>query len=1022
MTRWNLVPTALILLAAATTAVAQNRPPVPGLGDGKGSDGERPRIRMGDDTDAGPRTSDPRTTDGEPAAKSELDLLVESLATWPSTEARQASIRLAAQPNAAFDRLTAALNDADVEWRMIAGAAATLGRIGDIRALEPILAKLQDRKMFQHAGDLLDAVARIDPIGAKPRFFAQLLHPSSAVVRAAQTRLESRVGPSDLEELREIFEIGGQAARLAALELMGTADAEGAQADLAKALRDEMPEVCFAAARALADSDSETALEALRRASMSPLDRQMAYGYLGLAIRGDRLSKLLLDSADVRTLLGGRGLDHVDLLNRAVAGIALADAGYYHEVPDLESALDHKIVPVMIEAWINQDFWKDMKIVRPLLLRRMRRLTGRYELRETQEWRSWWEENRRGFVARRVLARVTAAGIPTMVVSIAGEGAPGGETTVIGSSAQELGPPLIGELAILLPTEAAVELATVVNESEILRSAESVSGGVSDRGSVRFTIRAGNRERRIGLESDRMSAGAAGLLAKIVELRTRFSWQRYRTLDPTLDFASFVRATAPLFSAERTPAERDKTLASLIVDALDPARGLGWNVAALEELEALPDLGDLLDDGRVDQLLRLLGAREQADAMAIALLRVIATLDRSEALPLLLDFITTRVESGREPLLQDVFRRASDGELATGLSDERPIVRVAAVRSLQINRLGGQSAVAARAAVDDEDRWVRSAAVRALGRLRDEDSRVLVDRLATEPGELRIPALEALGMLGGKRSLPILMRAFTSDDPALRVASVGAFADCGEPEGFSAIVFAMGGDPSPLVREVAANAIVRIGSRRAGDELRKMAIDPAQPPGPRARALQSLAQLRGREITDDLRRLANDASPVVADEAALALASWRDPSAVLHLIKMLEAGRSIPRARRALETISLESFPQSDASVLAALYGGWWELEREGGPRAWLSNALRLEGVEDRTLDDWETGRAGREVAPALLRGLRSERWFVRRGCDLALRDLLGRNVGEQEPWTTSGDVEHMAADWERVWAEIVGQ
>ena len=234
MTRWNLVRTALILLAAATSAAAQNRPPVPGGGDG--NDGDRPRIRMGDDPAPEPDTRKGNETTTAPK-KGELDLLVETLATWPSTEARQASIRLAAQPKAAFERLTGALNDANVEWRTIAGAAATLGRIGDVRALEAIQAKLQDRKMFQHSGDLLDAVARIDPIGAKPRFVAQLLHPSSAVVREARKRLEARVGPSDLDALREIYEIGGQAARLAALELMGYADAEGARTDLAKALQ-----------------------------------------------------------------------------------------------------------------------------------------------------------------------------------------------------------------------------------------------------------------------------------------------------------------------------------------------------------------------------------------------------------------------------------------------------------------------------------------------------------------------------------------------------------------------------------------------------------------------------------------------------------------------------------------------------------------------------------------------------------------------------------------------------------------
>ena len=1026
MRRLPLLSIALALLAVAMPAMAQNRPPVPGTTrggtkSGGSKSGDRPRIRFGDDPE--PESEQPKRPEPEAEKqKSEIDVLLEELATWPSADARQASIRLAARPQVATLRLLGVLDDPSANWRSVCGAASTLGRMGDTRSLEPIQAKLQDRKLYQHSGDLLDALARIDPIGAKARLLAQLLHSSSAVVVEARKRLEPRVGAGDLDALRDIFEIGGSAARLNALQLMGVADAGGARADLAKALRDDAPRICIAAARALAASDDPEALEALRQASRSPLDRQMAYGYLGLGIAGDASGRNLLDGADVRALLGGRGLDHVERLNRAVAAIVLADLGYYHEVEELETPLDRKIVPRLLEIWINPEYWKDMKVVRPLVLLRLRRLTGRYALREPLEWRSWWEENRSIFRARRVLARVTPASLPTMVVTVAGDAAPGGETTVMGSSALELGPPLLGELAILLPPKRLQALADVINGAGVLKLGEGSARTYSTRGMVEITVRAGNRDKRFSVEPERASEGAKTLLAAVAEVRAQFAWQRYRTLDRTLDFESFVRATAPLFAPERTQESRDATLTALIVDALDPKRGDVWLVASLQDLQTIADVGAYVDDARADRMLQLLGQRESADEVAVELLRVLASLQRPEAQPILLDFITERGERAKDRLLEQVFDRVPDSLVAEGLADERPIVRVAALRTLTTKSLGGDGAVAARAAIGDEDRHVRSAAIRAIGRLHDEESRAVLDKLASESGELRIPAIEALGLLGGKRSLAILMTAFTSDDPALRVASIQAFGDCGEPEGYSAIVFASTGDPSGLVREVAAKTILRVGSRRAGDELRKLAIDPAMPAGPRARALSGLALLRGKEVANDLHRLVKDASDIVADEAALSLARWRDPAGVEQLIDMLESNRRLRRARRALEAVSLESFVQDDSETLAALYGGWWELTAERGPRGWLVDALRLGGIEDDGLDEWAAGRAGREVAPMMMRGLRVERWFVRRACDLALRDMLGRNVGDQESYTTSGDVERMASAWEKIWAEIIGK
>jgi hypothetical protein len=207
-----------------------------------------------------------------------------------------------------------------------------------------------------------------------------------------------------------------------------------------------------------------------------------------------------------------------------------------------------------------------------------------------------------------------------------------------------------------------------------------------------------------------------------------------------------------------------------------------------------------------------------------------------------------------------------------------------------------------------------------------------------------------------------------------------------------------------------------MGTDRAAGELRKLVVDPAQKPVSRASALSSYAAVAGRAATPDLVKLLEDPSDDVSDAAALALARWRDPAAVPHLVVMLEKERNVRAVRQALESISLESFAPRDPKMLADLYGGWWELSRERGPKGWLLDAVTAEGVEDPALRSWAQGDTGRQVVPSLLKG------YIRRAADLALRDLLGKKVGDQDPWTTPGEVSRMAEEWEKTWAETLGR
>ena len=1018
---------ALALAAAARTAFAQEKPaqekppanPPTGTGHTPPAEGGGPKIKMGGDP--APPKEEPAPPKA-PDAKSEPEQWVEQLGQWPSAEARQASIRLATVPSIAYPLLERRMLEHNQNWRMIAGCAATFGKLRDPRAIDLIRAKLEDRAMYQHATELIEALVRIDPVGAKPRLVVLLTHPASSVVAEAERFLTERVAAADVDALRDVYDAGSASARAAALRLIAKADPVAARAHFVRALSDKEPDVAFAAANGLAHDESPEALELTLKSAQSPVDRIFAYSAVSLALRTERGGARIVDDGLTRTLLSGRGMKSLDPLCRASATTLLADVGYYYDVPILDEALDRMVVPLLIDTWVSREFWPDMKVLQPLALKRLRRLTGLMDIDTPQKWTAWWEREGAGFVSRRVLTVIPDDSLPTLLVALEGVGAPGGETTIVTSAADMVGPQVTGELTLLVTPEDARALAKVVNDSGVLKAYGAMNAVREIPRAVGVWIRAGRRERRAVLRPGDDEAITSPLVTAFTELRSRYAWQRYRSAANALDAQAFVIAMSKAFAPERSQAERDASLASLIVESLDDRRGEPWNLRALSDLDSLANLPAAMGPQETDRLLSILGQRTALDATAAAIVGALAKAKKPEATPLLLDFLTTRGTTAARPLMVTVLKNATREQRNEALSDARTDVRLAAFEAIGSDELDDATIARILKSVDDKDRGVAAEAVRSLGRLRVEQARPLLDRLAEVSSDLRAPAVEALGMLGGRESLPAIMTAYASDDQGLRVAAIQALAASREPEAISAIVFAMSGDPSSLVREVASRAVVGMGTDRAASELRKLLIDPAQQPGPRSRALAGYAQLRGKAALSDLAKLVDDPAGEVADAAAIELSRWRDPAAVPHLIAMIENDRAVQRARFALESISLESFAQKDPKMLADLYGGWWELSKSRGPRLWLLDALSAEGGEDADLRAWAESGGTRQAVPTLLKAMNHEKWYIRRAADLALRELLGKNVGDQDPWTTPGEVKRMADQWQAIWGETLGK
>ncbi len=106
--------------------------------------------------------------------------------------------------------------------------------------------------------------------------------------------------------------------------------------------------------------------------------------------------------------------------------------------------------------------------------------------------------------------------------------------------------------------------------------------------------------------------------------------------------------------------------------------------------------------------------------------------------------------------------------VANALEDDNFWVRDAAVEAL--GKLSGDEAARALAtAVQNEETWIREAAVKALGKLGgDEAVYALAPALKDEDSWIRWEAVKALGEVGGKGAIFLLKRAMAGEDEFIR--------------------------------------------------------------------------------------------------------------------------------------------------------------------------------------------------------------------------------------------------------------
>jgi HEAT repeat protein len=266
--------------------------------------------------------------------------------------------------------------------------------------------------------------------------------------------------------------------------------------------------------------------------------------------------------------------------------------------------------------------------------------------------------------------------------------------------------------------------------------------------------------------------------------------------------AACIEVAARLADDDRAPTVRAEALAALADPALDVVRAALGALSVVGDERCLEPVARMLAHSASAALLRaaesslaVLGARFSDAARELAR-RAEPAAPEAHAAAVLIRVVGPPV---RESIAADI------EFLAAAMSSASPAVRRAALSAL--GAVGGALGVEPIGlALADEERDVRLAAVRALGRVRSAEGEALgvtqLIELVNRGGdpELAMFALLALGETGDVRALPILRPFVRSGDPKSAVAAIEALGAFPEARRTEALIDGLSHPASEVVK------------------------------------------------------------------------------------------------------------------------------------------------------------------------------------------------------------------------------
>ena len=192
------------------------------------------------------------------------------------------------------------------------------------------------------------------------------------------------------------------------------------------------------------------------------------------------------------------------------------------------------------------------------------------------------------------------------------------------------------------------------------------------------------------------------------------------------------------------------------------------------------------------------------------------------------------------------------------LDSDDPLARVEARVSALEQRIEGLEDDPLRrgyAFLSSQSEELRREGIRALLRVArfDPEARSAIRRaLGDASPRVRREALEALGDIRDKESVPEMMELLADQDAAVRRRAIQALGECGAAEAGVAVAQQLA-DPDERIREAAADVLGSLKSAEAGELLRNALKDANE--DVRGEAIASLGEAEVKAAAPDLRRM-----------------------------------------------------------------------------------------------------------------------------------------------------------------------
>lgn len=279
----------------------------------------------------------------------------------------------------------------------------------------------------------------------------------------------------------------------------------------------------------------------------------------------------------------------------------------------------------------------------------------------------------------------------------------------------------------------------------------------------------------------------------------------------------------------------------------------------------------------VEALSALVQSGSSMDSRANAA-RALGILRARHGLPVLLDALKSkdsRLMFEALIALQKIRDRSAGDRVAFLVRDLDEKVQLAAIETAGI--LTSREAVPQlmRVLEDPRNKQVRRAAVTALARIADPDSRQSLLPLAEDrDDEVRASALEGLGRLGSPQDRALLDKVWASGQKTIvRLATAFALVHAGnlDPGGFSPLGYLVNNLNQRAWRGVAQPYLAELARQKDQRQALIRALGTASTPDEKIGLAQALAGSGGADAIEPLDQLSKDPDPAVAREALRAL-------------------------------------------------------------------------------------------------------------------------------------------------------